>query len=335
MIGVFIGRFQPCHLGHLHICREALKQCEKLAFVIGSHNAARSLRNPFTSTEREEMILGCLTPEEKSRVVFLKVRDYFYKPEFWINEVREKVRMAAKGEGSVVLFGFQKDFTSDYLSWFPDWQVKSIDKKYDLNATQIRDEYLRDSATISSQKLIPDSVRDWMMGFAKSEEYKNLKAERRAIDEYRKSWSQAPYPPVFVTTDSLITQAGHILLIRRGKAPGKGLLALPGGFLDPDETLESCALRELEEETHFGVSKEELKKSLVAVKAFDHPLRSSRGRTITHVHHFKLSGDRLADFRSDDDAAEALWMPILDLAKIEDQFFEDHFHIINHFLRSY
>lgn len=335
MLSVIIGRFQPLHLGHLTLLRQALASSSKTAVVLGSHNSSRNLRNPFTSTERKEMIISCLTPDEKSKIVFLEVRDYFYKAEFWINEVREKVRIAAQGDSEISLYGYQKDFTSEYLNWFQGWKSVVVPKTIEIDATRIRDGYFRDPNSVSASKHLPQEIQEWLQDFSKTDAYENLRHERAVIDEYKKSWAQAPFPPVFVTTDNLITQAGHILLVRRGKAPGKNLLAMPGGFLDPNETLEECALRELEEETHLSVSSEELKKSLVAVKAFDHPLRSSRGRTITHVHHFKLSGERLASYEADDDASETFWMPILDLPKLEDQFFEDHFHMINYFLRSY
>jgi bifunctional NMN adenylyltransferase/nudix hydrolase len=334
MLGVVIGRFQPLHNGHLSLIREALSGSDRVAIVLGSHNAARNLRNPFTTRERREMIANAMTSDENSRVQFLEVRDYFYQSEFWINEVREKVRTSQGGNGKIRLFGYAKDATNAYLSWFPDWEVVGVTEAAALNATTIRDDYFRQSGSVETLATLPSSTKDWLRSFSKTSPYENLAQERRAIDDYKKSWSKAPFPPVFVTTDCLIVQAGHILLIRRAKAPGKGLLALPGGFLDQDETLESCALRELQEETCFSVGRAEMLKSLVSVQAFDHPLRSSRGRTITHVHYFKLSGN-LATFQSGDDAAEAHWVPVLELSKLEEEFFEDHFHIINRFLRSY
>ena len=66
------------------------------------------------------------------------------------------------------------------------------------------------------------------------------------------SYSYA-YPHPAVTTDVVIfTIRDHmleLLLIRRGSDPFKNSWALPGGFVNIDEDLEACALRELEEET--------------------------------------------------------------------------------------
>ena len=62
--------------------------------------------------------------------------------------------------------------------------------------------------------------------------YDYLKQEHDYILGYRRAWEAAPYPPTFVTTDAVVVQSGHILLIQRKAAPGKGLWALPGGFLN-------------------------------------------------------------------------------------------------------
>jgi 8-oxo-dGTP diphosphatase len=49
-----------------------------------------------------------------------------------------------------------------------------------------------------------------------------------------------------------LVRDGKVLLIKRAYEPYKGLWTLPGGRLEPDETIEQCAIREIAEET--GVS---------------------------------------------------------------------------------
>ena len=120
--------------------------------------------------------------------------------------------------------------------------------------------------------------------------------------------------------------------IQRGDFPGKGLWALPGGFLEQRERLFQGAMRELVEETRLAVLASSLADALVDVKVFDHPDRSLRGRTITHAHFFDLQTEHLPDVEADDDAAQARWVPIGQLAGMEDRFFDDHFHILNQFL---
>lgn len=55
-IGLFIGRFQPFHHGHLSIVREALKKCDRLIIAVGSSQESRTKRNPFNFEERKEFI---------------------------------------------------------------------------------------------------------------------------------------------------------------------------------------------------------------------------------------------------------------------------------------
>lgn len=113
------------------------------------------------------------------------------------------------------------------------------------------------------------------------------------------------YPAV--TTDIAVFGrdggAVSILLIRRRNPPFQGAWALPGGFLDKDETAEICAARELEEET--GVATAGLK--LVGV--YSEPDRDPRGRTVTLAYATLLERK---DVRPEarDDAADVGWFAI-------------------------
>lgn len=152
------------------------------------------------------------------------------------------------------------------------------------------------------------------------------------LRDFRASWASAPYPPVFTTVDALLRCQGQVLLIRRAHAPGKGQWAVPGGFLEQRETLWQSCLRELAEETHCDLPEAVLRAALREVAVFDHPDRSQRGRTITHAHYFDLGDAPLPQVQGDDDALLAQWVPVADLPSMEDRFFEDHFHMLDHFL---
>ena len=99
-----------------------------------------------------------------------------------------------------------------------------------------------------------------------------------------------------------------VLLIRRGVPPYKGLWALPGGFLRRGETLESCASRELKEETGLATS------ALLPVGVFSAPRRDPRGWIISEAY-LSIVSAGANDIRGGDDAAEAVWCGVsLDLA---------------------
>lgn len=158
--------------------------------------------------------------------------------------------------------------------------------------------------------------------------------EEQYVFSYRRSWQAAPYPPVLVTADVLIQCKNKVLLIQRGGLPGKGLWALPGGFVDKDETLFDAALRELREETGLSLGYEHAKSCMVRKKTFDDPNRSSRGRTVTHAVHFDLTGRPLDTLEAGDDAAALQWVDIQVALKMRSVMFEDHFLMLEYFLRK-
>lgn len=109
------------------------------------------------------------------------------------------------------------------------------------------------------------------------------------------------YPRPMLTADCVVVRGDDVLLIRRGNEPFKGCWALPGGFMEMDETLEHCAVRELLEETGIGVAEEALR--LVGV--FSTPGRDPRGRTVTAAYAVRLPDD--IEAHAGDDAAETRW----------------------------
>ena len=114
--------------------------------------------------------------------------------------------------------------------------------------------------------------------------------------------------------------------------PGQGLLALPGGFIRQDEAIEEGMLRELKEETRLKVPFPVLRGSIVDSHVFDSPGRSLRGRTITHAYFLQLKAGELPAVRGNDDAEKAVWMTLADLYAREDEIYEDHLQIVQHFV---
>ncbi len=105
----------------------------------------------------------------------------------------------------------------------------------------------------------------------------------------------------------VINSANQVLLIQRGNDPFRGCWALPGGFFEEGETIEHCAIRELEEETGLVVSESEIK--LIGV--FSRPGRDPRGTTVTAAYLVRLPDGVSA--HAGDDAADACWCPLSSL----------------------
>lgn len=336
---VCIGRFQGLHLGQLAVIRRALLLAPRVVVVIGSAFQARTPRNPFTWQERVEMVRLALSKDEAERVGFVPVRDYF-DGRRWVVAVRQGVQ-AQLGDlpaGQTVLVGHRKDATSAYLSDFPGWLLDDVGSQGDMHSSTLRDAFFGtvgqplEPALAAMVSQTPPSTLGFLRAWAQLPCYRELAAEWANLRTERALWASAPYPPVFVTVDALIECAGHVLLIVRGRAPGKGLYALPGGFLEPRETVYQSALRELQEETGLHLLPGDIAHALKGVRVFDHPDRSQRGRVITHAHHFDLGARRLPEVSGSDDALSASWVPFGELAALEDRFHDDHFHILDSFL---
>ncbi|AFZ68007.1 bifunctional nicotinamide-nucleotide adenylyltransferase/Nudix hydroxylase [Deinococcus peraridilitoris] len=330
--GVYIGRFEPPHNAHLAVMLEALERVHKLIVVIGSARSGRTPKNPFTAEERQHLITEMLVQAgvPRARILFTFVRDYFYNEALWLSEVQRGVAEHTKGSSDVALVGHIKDDSSYYLRSFPAWEYLPTRIESPLNATDIRTLYFQGQLE-NAEKYVPDTVAAYLEAFSRTNHFEELKAEFDYLRAYRAQWQGAPFAPVFVTTDAVVIKSGHVLLIRRAGQPGKGRLAMPGGFLDARQSLLASCLRVLREESGLGEN-HDLERFLRGSVVFDYPERSLRGRTITHAYHFDLGLGSLPVLRSQPGAGEALWMPLGEALAQNEAFFEDHHAIIEHFL---
>jgi len=121
-----------------------------------------------------------------------------------------------------------------------------------------------------------------------------------------------PYPRAALTTDAIVhtkeKESIYVLLIQRGKDPFKDSWALPGGFVELDETLEVSCKRELKEETGLVVE------TMHQFKTYDAINRDPRHRTISVVYSAELFAKE--GVKGGDDAASAAWFPIDELPSL-------------------
>jgi len=341
---VFIGRFQPFHNGHKAVIDTALEQAKEVVVVVGSSFAARNIRNPFTFEERKAMIEACFSDPKyftyegaqgrikTPRVKVVPVSDYPYDDNKWVNAIQRIVDETVPDAKDVGLIGHSKDSTSYYLNIFPRWknhvEVGDVDG---INATDIRKIVFDDIESWPQLvSVMPRTTVDYVGHLSITAQFDVLHKEYQMIKKYKEAWKVAPFPPTFMTVDAVVVQSGHILLVKRGDMPGKGLWALPGGFLNQDETMLTGAIRELKEETKIKVPVPVLVGSVKESKTFDAPNRSSRGRTITQAFLIDLGVGELPKVKGSDDAEKAFWVPFNKVK--QEKMFEDHFHIIDNFI---
>lgn len=324
----YIGRFQPFHNGHKKVVEHALTLAEKVVVVVGSINMSPSTRNPFSYLERSAMITKVFADlVEEGAVEVAGLRDYLYNMNEWVADVQE---IASRYSGRMALIGHHRDHTSFYLDAFPQWDLVEVPSFDGINSTLIRDSWYHNK--VLTDEPVPKEVSMYINQWSQCKRFDQLVQEKVFIDEYKRKWESAPYKPTFVTVDAVFIHSGHILLVKRKFFPGAGLMALPGGFIGQTETLEEACVRELREETRLKLPEKVIRGSIKSSKVFDHPDRSLRGRTITHAFYFQIDSGPLPKVKGDDDAAEAMWVPLSELKNMDEMMFEDHWFIVKYFV---
>jgi bifunctional NMN adenylyltransferase/nudix hydrolase len=341
---VFIGRFQPFHIGHLSVVEKAMKVSDKLIIVIGSANSARTPRNPLIVSERIDIIKAAVPIEYHSRILFTSVDDYTYNLQRWIGAVQGAVYSAIHSKFSadpfkVSLIGHNKDHTSFYLKLFPTWESIDVPQEHVISATKLRNniyDHLNEEQDFESKLNIYDAFDNslfngWTTGYRHNDAiikcwptWHAMAKEHRMINDYRKQWGSGP----FITVDAVVVQSGHILMIERKSGMGAGKWALPGGFINPHETLQEATIRELREETKLKVPGPVLEGSIVKTKLYDDPHRDERARIITQATLFELREGELPPVKGSDDAKTARWFAINQMLKNKMLIYADHYDII-------
>jgi bifunctional NMN adenylyltransferase/nudix hydrolase len=346
-IAFVIGRFQPFHNGHKHLIDFGLKYAEKVVVLVGGSNKARSVKNPWTYEERKAMIQNTYIQEFDDGntdspfcVEVEPLPDVPGNDDAWLGNVHGAVHKHNQDHGSIGVIGFKKDNSSYYLDLFPDAKKLILEEGFaTLSATEIRDAYFH-RAPHFPDHLVPNEVMKFLLDFYQTEDFRYVLEEKEWLDAYKKSWAKTPFPPQFVTCDAVCTQMGHILLVTRGGFPGKGQLALPGGFVEASkgDSFDNI-LHEMWEEAgiqdaHGRIPRGKLKGFFTGKeKRFDDPSRSVRGYTLTTAFRFKFpDGKKLFSVNGGDDAIDAQWYPISYIKANPHLLFEDHFSIIQEML---
>lgn len=127
--------------------------------------------------------------------------------------------------------------------------------------------------------------------------------------EFVKTYDDSKYAKPSVTADMVIfargSEAEHleVLLIQRGRPPFRGQYALPGGFVNPDESVDDAAARELKEETGVDCG------CLEQLRTFSTPGRDPRRWVITCAYLALVEKSEIS-VKAGDDAKAAEWFPV-------------------------
>ncbi|MFB6075898.1 MAG: nicotinamide-nucleotide adenylyltransferase [Candidatus Aenigmatarchaeota archaeon] len=263
--GLFVGRFQPFHRGHLSTIRRALDEMDSLIIGIGSSEKAYTKTNPFTSEEREEMIRESI----EGNYTIKRIPD--------INEYREWVEHVEKRvgdfdtvySGSVITIGlFRRE----------GYNIVELDDKK-ISGTEIR-------------KMLTEDRKEWKK-YVPSGTEKVLKDRfgRERVKYLLKNYQKSD---VTKTVDGIIEYNGKLVLIERGQKPFKNEMAIPGGHVENGENMEKAVIREMREETGLDFEIEGV------LGVYSDPKRDPRGNYITTVFYGRGEGE----LEAGDDASE-------------------------------
>jgi bifunctional NMN adenylyltransferase/nudix hydrolase len=344
-VAIYIGRFAPLHNGHIETIKYCTENYNETLVFIGSKNKRRTLKNPFFTGIIEDWIYN----EFDSKVKVKSINDYLYSDNKWIAQIEDYVySLYNKDEYEFTIVGHEKDTSSYYLKIFPTWRVDLL-TEFDngISATYIRNNYFVDDQIFSVTKNecitehVTETVLNDLIKFRETLSFADLMEEKDYFDKEDKKFEIYPYKDTlkFNCSDAVVVCDGNVLLIERKRAPGKGTWALPGGFVNKNETYEQCAIRELFEETSLKLPEKVLKGSLKRSKIFDNPKRNEGIPRITNAFYFEIHPDikngypKLPKVKGTDDAVNAQWFSLADTRHMV--LFDDHADIIDHFVNSF
>ncbi|MFH1850260.1 MAG: nicotinamide-nucleotide adenylyltransferase [archaeon] len=128
--GLFLGRFQPFHKGHLEIIRRALQDCSRVVIALGSAQDANSTDNPFSAKERTEMIKESLKAAGLKGVKVVPVPD--------INCNDNYVKHVIQHTGPVdIVYAAENKLTGDLFER-AGYRIVACRRLYGISGTRIR-----------------------------------------------------------------------------------------------------------------------------------------------------------------------------------------------------
>jgi len=372
----YIGRFSLWHNGHAEVALAALRKSKKVLIIIGSTKQPRTTKNPWTVLERAEMISRWYdvvrADPSLGELVIETSRDYPYNNNLWLGETQKIIgrHIPANLAEPIWITGSDRDSSTFYLSMFPrpTYELDLIEENEKvskfLSATWCREIYIGREFNGSMvtegmfeallKAFIPRTTLEYLTLFEKSDilaikndpsqglAYQYLTEARRVQKGRQKGVTDIKHPRIDVAVDNMVVQSGHILLVKRKSHPGKGLWALPGGYLEPTEWTIDGSYRELNEETAIKVPPKVIRNSIKADHWYEHPDRSEINRIITHcfayeLPDFKVNGQatlpKVSSAGDPDSGTEkSQWFPIADVLEMSDVMFDDHHAIVEDML---
>lgn len=195
---IFIGRFQPFHNEHKRVVDTAMSMSKHVLVLVGSAGSPRTIRNPFTYSERKSMIMDNYPhylydgkgngeyyrkPEfTEPKLIIKPLFDMKYNDTAWIEQVQSLVKRTAldianPGQANRIfrpcgtadlkigLIGASKDSSSYYLKLFPQFENVEVPLDFRLDATDIRRDYFTGPHKGWIDERVPENVSKFLFGY--------------------------------------------------------------------------------------------------------------------------------------------------------------------------
>lgn len=336
--GVVIGRFQGFTSAHLELFKAAAAENDRVVVLVGSANRRKSIKNPWSAEERIDAIKFCMEGMKLlDKMEFIPINDY---PEMydWVDNVYTTIHDKFVDD-VITLYGCDKDDSSFYLKHFPGWELKLIDVIEGFDATEVRRAWFEGKQTLHylrENMVMHPKLGMWLFAQPYNDD---IQAEWNFYENEASRFSKYPFPETltFCCADAVLIHDGHVLMIQRGAAPGKGCWALPGGFKNRNETFLQAAIRELQEETQIELTEKQLEATIRHYKMFDDPSRSLGIPRISGAYLFDVSSTwglykERPNVTAGDDACNVRWTPLEGIENLND-IYDDHQLIINDLIK--
>ena len=149
-VGMFLGRFQPFHNGHLAVVKKMLEECESGLLVIGSANVPPNSDNPYSAFERRYMV-----------EIALREAKLLDKCEiFMVEDIPDDSKWVAHVESHLPEFSHVYAGEGLHFDLFRDsnkYEMVELPRLYDIHATTIRDRIISGE---NWEELVPRRVAD-------------------------------------------------------------------------------------------------------------------------------------------------------------------------------
>jgi bifunctional NMN adenylyltransferase/nudix hydrolase len=321
---VFICKGQPPHKTHIDAVSNLLLQtAENVLVLFTSANSPRTVRTPFSDTERQEMFEESLIEQgvandilygEFARVHFDFIADSLYDEQGWADTVLDK---ASKFPAfNIALMGYPTiENKPHFIELCDEWDFIPVDNPRNITGKKIRP-LLFDHDKIEDLrgellKSVYHATYSHINRFMKSVEYQQLLSEYPVLSKPRSS-----IYPLCTFTVAVQVQVGTTVLLRQrsDKTHGNGLWGFPYRRIKNDKMTIASSLREVINDLNLT----DQLPTRPTVTIYDHPERNAGVRTMLAVYKYELN-----DFPEHLDPNKNNWFSCINIDELRPLLFED------------